>query len=70
MGPAGEPPAHEALGQWLQSVVKLDPLCALGAGFTERYRSIEVSSRQSLNILAIVVTLEVSNRLVSIWVIA
>lgn len=37
MGPAGEPPAHEALGQWLQSVVKLDPLCALGAGFTERY---------------------------------
>lgn len=25
----------EALGQWLQSVAKLDPLCALGAGFTE-----------------------------------
>lgn len=35
-GARGGAARSEALGQWLQSFAKLDPLCALGAGFTER----------------------------------
>lgn len=40
-------------GQWLQSVAKLDPLCALGAGFTERYSDSRRASSVTYSIVVL-----------------